>query len=150
MFILSYVARAAFYAAGLYRNYSAFTHFSQVKLCRHDENLFAIFLLFLSHMYCNPTYLTDKIWKIFWLYRFYVLLYLGWLLKCRKKRGFLAQDLTLRSLNRLTIYVWAVEKYPSGSRGSPAKGVVWDNRSAGSNPAFSAKWNLNRIRKCLV
>ena len=32
-----------------------------------------------------------------------------------------------------------MQKYPSGSRGSPAKGVVWDNRSAGSNPAFCAK-----------
>ena len=31
-----------------------------------------------------------------------------------------------------------MEKYPSGSRGSPAKGVVWEYRSAGSNPAFSA------------
>ena len=31
-----------------------------------------------------------------------------------------------------------MQKYPSGSRGSPAKGVVWDNRSAGSNPAFCA------------
>ena len=32
-----------------------------------------------------------------------------------------------------------MEKYPRGSRGSPAKGVVCDKRSAGSNPAFSAK-----------
>lgn len=32
-----------------------------------------------------------------------------------------------------------MQKYPSGSRGSPAKGVVWDNRSAGSNPAFCAR-----------
>ncbi len=32
-----------------------------------------------------------------------------------------------------------MEKYPRGSRGSPAKGVVCDERSAGSNPAFSAK-----------
>ena len=31
-----------------------------------------------------------------------------------------------------------MQKYPSGSRGSPAKGVVRDNRSAGSNPAFCA------------
>ncbi len=32
-----------------------------------------------------------------------------------------------------------MQKYPRGSRGSPAKGVVWENRSAGSNPAFCAK-----------
>ena len=31
-----------------------------------------------------------------------------------------------------------MEKYPRGSRGSPAKGVVCVKRSAGSNPAFSA------------
>ena len=32
-----------------------------------------------------------------------------------------------------------MQKYPSGSRGSPAKGVVWENRSEGSNPSFCAK-----------
>ena len=32
-----------------------------------------------------------------------------------------------------------MQKYPRGSRGSPAKGVVWEDRSAGSNPAFCAK-----------
>ena len=32
-----------------------------------------------------------------------------------------------------------MQKYPSGSRGSPAKGVVLENGSAGSNPAFCAK-----------
>ena len=37
-----------------------------------------------------------------------------------------------------------MEKYPSGSRGSPAKGVVCDKRSEGSNPSFSASKNLNR------
>ena len=31
------------------------------------------------------------------------------------------------------------EKYPRGRRGSPAKGVVCDKRSEGSNPSFSAK-----------
>ena len=31
-----------------------------------------------------------------------------------------------------------LEKYPSGRRGSPAKGVVCDKRSEGSNPSFSA------------
>ena len=38
-----------------------------------------------------------------------------------------------------------MEKYPRGQRGSPAKGVVWDNRSEGSNPSFSATENLNQI-----
>ena len=32
-----------------------------------------------------------------------------------------------------------LEKYPSGRRGSPAKGVVGDEPSPGSNPGFSAK-----------
>ena len=32
-----------------------------------------------------------------------------------------------------------MEKYPSGRRGSPAKGVDWGNRCEGSNPSFSAK-----------
>ena len=31
-----------------------------------------------------------------------------------------------------------VEKYPRGRRGSPAKGVGWDNCREGSNPSFSA------------
>lgn len=31
-----------------------------------------------------------------------------------------------------------MQKYPSGSRGSPAKGVVWDNRSTSSNLVFCA------------
>ena len=31
------------------------------------------------------------------------------------------------------------EKYPRGRMGSPAKGVVCDKRSEGSNPSFSAK-----------
>ena len=30
------------------------------------------------------------------------------------------------------------EKYPRGRRGSPAKGVVREKRSQGSNPCFSA------------
>ena len=30
------------------------------------------------------------------------------------------------------------EKYPRGRRGSPAKGVVREERSQGSNPCFSA------------
>ena len=32
-----------------------------------------------------------------------------------------------------------MEKYPRGRRGSPAKGVVLDKGSPGSNPGFSAK-----------
>ena len=32
-----------------------------------------------------------------------------------------------------------LEKYPRGRRGSPAKGVVRENRSEGSNPSFSAR-----------
>ena len=39
--------------------------------------------------------------------------------------------------------IWKVEfgleKYPSGRRGSPAKGVGSDKRREGSNPSFSAK-----------
>ena len=39
--------------------------------------------------------------------------------------------------------IWKVEfgleKYPSGRRGSPAKGVGCDKRREGSNPSFSAK-----------
>ena len=34
----------------------------------------------------------------------------------------------------------AVEKYPRGRRGSPAKGVGWDNCREGSNPSFSANF----------
>ena len=36
------------------------------------------------------------------------------------------------------INAW-LQKYPRGSRGSPAKGVVWDNRSTSSNLVFCAK-----------
>ncbi len=35
-------------------------------------------------------------------------------------------------------YLLDMEKYPRGRRGSPAKGVVCDKRSPGSNPGFSA------------
>ena len=38
-----------------------------------------------------------------------------------------------------------MEKYPSGSRGSPAKGVVCEECSVGSNPTFSAKVK-NRLK----
>ena len=40
-------------------------------------------------------------------------------------------------------------KYPSGSRGSPAKGVVRVNRSEGSNPSFRAKTGKARKVSCL-
>ena len=36
------------------------------------------------------------------------------------------------------LYLSVLEKYPSGRRGSPAKGVVRVERSEGSNPSFSA------------
>ena len=36
-----------------------------------------------------------------------------------------------------------MEKYSSGSRGSPAKGLGWVNRCEGSNPSFSANF-LNK------
>ena len=47
-----------------------------------------------------------------------------------RHRGF--ESLSLRQFN-------IVEKYPRGRRGSPAKGVGWDNCREGSNPSFSAK-----------
>ena len=47
-----------------------------------------------------------------------------------KHRGF--ESLSLRQLN-------IMEKYPRGRRGSPAKGVGWDNCREGSNPSFSAR-----------
>ena len=36
-----------------------------------------------------------------------------------------------------------MQKYPRGSRGSLAKGVVWEDCSAGSNPAFCAKKEMD-------
>ena len=41
----------------------------------------------------------------------------------------------------------STEKYPRGRRGSPAKGVVWQNRSEGSNPSFSARKGLSEHRR---
>ena len=38
------------------------------------------------------------------------------------------------------------EKYPRGRRGSPAKGVVRENRSEGSNPSFSAIDDLHFLQ----
>ncbi len=46
-----------------------------------------------------------------------------------RHRGF--ESLSLRQFCNL-------EKYPRGRRGSPAKGVGWDNCREGSNPSFSA------------
>ena len=37
-----------------------------------------------------------------------------------------------------------MEKYPSGRRGSPAKGVGWVDRRPGSNPGFSANKTLGK------
>ena len=45
--------------------------------------------------------------------------------------------------NNLIITFYS-EKYPRGRRGSPAKGVVREKRSQGSNPCFSAINNLIR------
>ena len=53
-----------------------------------------------------------------------------------RHRGF--ESLSLRQ-NRL------MEKYPRGRRGSPAKGVGWDNCREGSNPSFSATIRLKTI-----
>ena len=50
-----------------------------------------------------------------------------------RHRGF--ESLSLRHFYRS---LPAMEKYPSGRRGSPAKGVVLDNGSESSNLSFSA------------
>ena len=46
---------------------------------------------------------------------------------------------TLCCSEQINIFSFGMEKYPRGRRGSPAKGVVRDERSEGSNPSFSAK-----------
>ena len=51
-----------------------------------------------------------------------------------RHRGF--ESLSLRHFYRS---IPAMEKYPSGRRGSPAKGVVLDNGSESSNLSFSAE-----------
>ena len=54
-----------------------------------------------------------------------------------RHRGF--ESLSLRHFSKLHRHaVPAMEKYPRGRRGSPAKGVVLDKGSPGSNPGFSA------------
>ena len=50
-----------------------------------------------------------------------------------RHRGF--ESLSLRQQN----IIFGLEKYPRGRRGSPAKGVVLDKGSPGSNPGFSAR-----------
>ncbi len=56
-------------------------------------------------------------------------------------RGF--ESLSLRQLfTSKSISPSTMQKYPSGRRGSPAKGVDWDNRCEGSNPSFCAKRTL--------
>ena len=44
------------------------------------------------------------------------------------------------------INAW-LQKYPRGSRGSPAKGVVWENRSTSSNLVFCAKKSTSFDKK---
>jgi hypothetical protein len=55
-----------------------------------------------------------------------------------RHRGF--ESLSLRQRIKWIKYIlFDVEKYPSGRRGSPAKGVGCDKCRPGSNPGFSAK-----------
>ena len=55
-------------------------------------------------------------------------------------RGF--ESLSLRHLNCIG---QAVQKYPRGRRGSPAKGVGCVKRREGSNPSFCAKSTFSSI-----
>ena len=58
-----------------------------------------------------------------------------------RHRGF--ESLSLRQrLNQI-----GLEKYPSGSRGSPAKGVGCGKRREGSNPSFSANFVRQIVAK---
>ena len=54
-----------------------------------------------------------------------------------RHRGF--ESLSLRHFPFWKAFASHVEKYPSGRRGSPAKGVVRVNRSESSNLSFSAR-----------
>ncbi len=54
-------------------------------------------------------------------------------------RGFESLSLRQLLLKKQGHIPSAVQKYPSGRRGSPAKGVDWDNWCEGSNPSFCAK-----------
>ena len=40
-----------------------------------------------------------------------------------------------------------MEKYSSGRRGAPAKGIGRVDRREGSNPSFSALYFLNKMKK---
>ena len=57
-----------------------------------------------------------------------------------RHRGF--ESLSLRQFNT------AMEKYPRGRRGSPAKGVGCDKCREGSNPSFSATQPTEFMRFC--
>ena len=55
-----------------------------------------------------------------------------------RHRGF--ESLSLRHFHSSSeVFAGCMEKYPSGRRGSPAKGVVRVNRSESSNLSFSAQ-----------
>ena len=62
-----------------------------------------------------------------------------------RHRGF--ESLSLRHFYRSEP---AMEKYPSGRRGSPAKGVVLDNGSESSNLSFSAKEEASHMGASFV
>ena len=56
-----------------------------------------------------------------------------------RHRGFESLSLRFPYSAPSEYFVFGLEKYPRGRRGSPAKGVVCDKRSPGSNPGFSAE-----------
>ena len=56
-----------------------------------------------------------------------------------RHRGFESLSLRFPYSAPVEYLVFGLEKYPRGRRGSPAKGVVCDKRSPGSNPGFSAE-----------
>ena len=61
-----------------------------------------------------------------------------------RHRGF--ESLSLRHFLSTVAHAGRMEKYPSGRRGSPAKGVVGVNPSESSNLSFSASKGLNNDR----
>ena len=68
-----------------------------------------------------------------------------------RHRGF--ESLSLRQFPQIAAfrsYSLDMEKYPRGRRGSPAKGVVCDKRSEGSNPSFSAKRTETKVSVFLL
>ena len=56
-----------------------------------------------------------------------------------RHRGFESLSLRFPYSAPVEYFIFGLEKYPRGRRGSPAKGVVCDKRSPGSNPGFSAE-----------